>query len=101
MTQGERIRAARKRAGKSLRDVGNTIGVSCTYVSDVERSMRSVNAARLQQIADYLGVHVDEFGPATCLGRAMSTWLRTRPDVVSVLAEAMRTGRTVVLGDEP
>ena len=44
----------------SLRSLGDRIGVSAVYLSDMERGNRTLPPARLMQIADVLGVTVAE-----------------------------------------
>ncbi len=47
---GAAIRMARERAGLSLRDIGELIGVSAPYISDLERGRRSWNEDLFKRI---------------------------------------------------
>lgn len=54
---GEVLRRVRKEAGKTLADVADILGVSISYVSDVERGRRDPWASeRIHQLARGLGV---------------------------------------------
>lgn len=57
-TFGERLRAARQSAGKSLRDVAMELGCSVPYLSDVERGRRGpLSGDKLEMVARVLNEH--------------------------------------------
>lgn len=58
---GERLRELRKRAGKTLGDVADVLGVSVVYVSDVERGNRApLRPDLVDKVADALGADAAE-----------------------------------------
>lgn len=67
----EAMRAARERAGLSLRELGRSIGVSAPYLSDIERGHRAGNTAIWSAYED-----MDRFG---YLAAARALGLGARP----------------------
>jgi transcriptional regulator with XRE-family HTH domain len=58
---GERLRALRKGAGKTLGDVAEALGVSVVYVSDVERGNRSpLRPDLIDSVSNLLGCDTAE-----------------------------------------
>jgi transcriptional regulator with XRE-family HTH domain len=56
-TFGERLRALRQKAGKSLRQLGSEVGVSAVYLSDIETGRRPPPPrARIEALAAALAV---------------------------------------------
>ena len=54
---GQRLRAARREAGKTLKQLAEALGVSAVYVSAVERGRKAPpDTAKLQKIAEFLGL---------------------------------------------
>ena len=49
-----RIREFRKRRGLSLDDLGEMNGISGGYLSELERGVKTINARRLNQLAEAL-----------------------------------------------
>lgn len=56
---GERIRAARKARGMSVRELGRRIDVSASHVSQVERGLASFSVRALYTVAGVLGISMD------------------------------------------
>ena len=57
---GQRLRAVRLERGESLREVGDTAGVSESFLSQVERGLTSPSVLSLRRIASALGVQIVE-----------------------------------------
>ena len=70
---GELLRAAR--GARSLNAIGQKIGVSAAYLSDVEHGHRTVSAQRLQELSEALGMsssgHIALFTAAHALPPAV------------------------------
>jgi predicted transcriptional regulator len=47
---GESVKAARKAIGLSLRGLGEKLGVTASYLSDVEKGRRGISLANLEAI---------------------------------------------------
>ena len=58
---GARIRELRKAHGRTLQDVASAIGISVSYLSQIERDVSRLPIGVLKQIADALGVHMNWF----------------------------------------
>lgn len=58
---GGRIRELRKAQGRTLADVAAAIGISVSYLSQIERDVSRLPIGVLKQIADALGVHMNWF----------------------------------------
>jgi transcriptional regulator with XRE-family HTH domain len=58
---GGRIRELRKAQGRTLQDVASTVGISVSYLSQIERDVSRLPIGVLKQIADTLGVHMNWF----------------------------------------
>ena len=70
---GLRLRAARMKAGLSLRELSRQLGVSPSFVSQVENGKSQPSVATLYAIAQLLGVSIDQLfrgGPDTPIGAA-------------------------------
>lgn len=61
MTTGDRIRAMRRRAGLSMRQLGAAVGVSAMAVSKWERGITSPTSEHLLALAAALGVKACTF----------------------------------------
>ena len=59
MTVGENIRRIRKARGLTIRQLGEQIGVSESYIRAYETGRRNPKASSLQKIADVLAVNVE------------------------------------------
>lgn len=57
---GERIREARKNKGWSQEKLSEELDVANAYISRVERGYVQINLIRLAQIADILGISLEE-----------------------------------------
>ncbi len=67
---GEKLRAARRRRGLSLREASGLAGLSVSHLSAIERGTRNISLARLQRLAVALGISVsDLFGSSSGSGR--------------------------------
>jgi transcriptional regulator with XRE-family HTH domain len=58
---GGRIRELRKAQGRTLRDVASAVGISVSYLSQIERNVSRLPIGVLKRIADALGVHMNWF----------------------------------------
>lgn len=59
---GDLLRAARKRSGKSMRDLARHLGVSIVFISDVERGNRApLKPERIMSATEFLGVNPEPF----------------------------------------
>ena len=64
MTQGEKLRALRKRAGISQEDLGARVGyASKTAITFIETGRTTIPTARLQTFADVLGCSPEDLLP--------------------------------------
>lgn len=60
MDYGASIRAARKAAGLTQKQLAERLGISFVNISQLENNQRTPNVSTLQRIADALGIHVFE-----------------------------------------
>ena len=60
MTTGQRIKAARKKAGMTQADLAKKLGISYVNISQLEKDQRSPKLETLQRIAAALSVPVQE-----------------------------------------
>lgn len=58
---GGRIRELRRAHGRTLHDVASAVGISVSYLSQIERDVSRLPIGVLKQIADTLGVHMNWF----------------------------------------
>ena len=56
---GDRLREIRKEKRKTLRDVGEDIGMSYSNLASIERGDQNCNAITLKMLADYYQVSTD------------------------------------------
>jgi DNA-binding transcriptional MerR regulator/quercetin dioxygenase-like cupin family protein len=67
---GDKLRAARRRRGLSLRGASSLAGLSVSHLSAIERGARNISLAGLQRLAVALGISVsDLFGSSSGSGR--------------------------------
>lgn len=67
---GDKLRAARRRRGLSLREASALAGLSVSHLSAIERGTRNISLAGLQRLAVALGISVsDLFGSSSGSGR--------------------------------
>lgn len=57
---GEKLRALRQRNGLTLRQLGEMLEVSNTFVLSIEQGRKTPNAAMILKIADIFGVTADQ-----------------------------------------
>jgi transcriptional regulator with XRE-family HTH domain len=62
------VRELRKAQGRTLLSVASSIGISVSYLSQIERDVSRLPIRILKDIADELGVHMNWFFPAEPLG---------------------------------
>lgn len=60
---GGRIRELRKAQGRTLQNVADAVGISVSYLSQIERNVSRLPIGILKRIADQLGVHMNWFFP--------------------------------------
>lgn len=58
MTYGQRIKAARKKAGMTQTELAKKLGIPYQSIGQWEKDLRNPKLETLQRIADALGVHV-------------------------------------------
>jgi transcriptional regulator with XRE-family HTH domain len=69
---GRLLRTKRTKAGKSMLQVADLLGVSVAYISDVERGRRSpLRADRIEEVAKYLHVDAAELAAAAASSRGV------------------------------
>jgi DNA-binding transcriptional MerR regulator/quercetin dioxygenase-like cupin family protein len=67
---GDKLRAARRLRGLSLREASSLAGLSVSHLSAIERGARNISLAGLQRLAVALGISVsDLFGSSSGSGR--------------------------------
>lgn len=71
MTTGQRIKAARKKAGVTQEELGKKLGVSPSFVAQYETGKRNPKIETLQNLANALGVPVYELIDSDDLKRAV------------------------------
>jgi len=60
VTLGIRLKRVRERSGKSLREVARELGVSASFLSQMERGKSQPSVATLYSLSQLLGVSIDE-----------------------------------------
>jgi DNA-binding XRE family transcriptional regulator/mannose-6-phosphate isomerase-like protein (cupin superfamily) len=92
---GARLRQARQRSGLSLREVARQLGVSASFVSQLENGKSQPSVATLYSLAQLLDVSIDElFAPAGLTEEGGGHTDPTSPDpTVSVSALPSRGSR--------
>ena len=63
MTTGQRIKAARKKAGMTQADLAKKLGISYVNISQLEKDQRSPKLETLQRIAAALGTSISNLLP--------------------------------------
>ncbi len=58
---GGRVRELRKAQGRTLQHVASAVGISVSYLSQIERDVSRLPIGVLKDIADVLGVHMNWF----------------------------------------
>lgn len=64
-----RIRAFRKLKGYTQIELAEMLGISVSIIGSIERGTRHADNRTLQQIAEVLGVDIDELKPAGFTGK--------------------------------
>lgn len=85
---GYRIRTAREAAGVSQTDFGKALGISFQQLQKYERAKSRISAARLQDVADLLGVPVTSFYDVPGKIRALELPLPTVAQAKAALLKA-------------
>jgi transcriptional regulator with XRE-family HTH domain len=57
---GARVRTLRRQSGLGLRELARQVGVSASSLSALENNRGGVSVRRLQQVAEYFGLHVSD-----------------------------------------
>ena len=76
---GLRLRAARERAGATLREVARRTGLSPSFLSQLERDQVSPSIASLKQVASALGVRVADLLAEPSAGEGVVVRRAARP----------------------
>lgn len=93
------VRDARRTRELRLRDVAEALGVSVSLVSEVERGQRApYDDGRIQQLAPFLGLHVDELRAHADAARSCT--LRARGDLARGAVVALLAARWDALTPE-
>ncbi|MBP5461213.1 MAG: helix-turn-helix transcriptional regulator [Lachnospiraceae bacterium] len=61
MTRGQHMRACRKAAGLSLRELDAMTGITFVTINRLELDHHAGNIATIEILADALGVSIDEY----------------------------------------
>ena len=88
MTVGESIKAARKRAKLSQKELGKILGVSGSMIGQYESGQRNPKPSTLQRIADALGVPEPELQGLTYYGHGV--WLNEAKLTKEQIEEGMK-----------
>lgn len=70
-TLGERIRAARKRRGKTQQDVADALGLARPSVLQWEKSITNPSLRNLQKFCDYLEIEIESVVGDDFIGRTI------------------------------
>jgi len=65
---GGRIRELRRAQGRTLQSVAEAVGISVSYLSQIERNVSRLPIGILKTISDELGVHMNWFFPTGSVG---------------------------------
>jgi transcriptional regulator with XRE-family HTH domain len=91
-TLGAAVRFLRERKGTSLRQLAAQVGVSASFLSDLERNRRSTD--KLQELATALEINVEVLHTFDGrMGSDLKEWIATNPGMVAVLREMFVSGR--------
>ncbi|WP_010279301.1 helix-turn-helix domain-containing protein [Paenibacillus senegalensis] len=64
-----RIRAFRKLKGYTQVELAESLGVSVSIIGSIERGTRYADSRTLQNIADVLGIELEELQPSGTVGK--------------------------------
>ena len=84
---GKAIRAARETQRMTLRELGAAVGVTASFLSDLEHDRRSTT--KLLEIAKVLGVPLSVFVAFGGVTRDLTDWLSVHPKEVARLRMSM------------
>ena len=80
VTLGIRLKRVRERSGRSLREVARELGVSASFLSQMERGKSQPSVATLYSLSQLLGVSIDELFAEEDDGAAASEPAPAPPD---------------------
>lgn len=61
MTSGEAMREARKKAGLTVRELGERSGLHWSMIASLERGVHGPSLTTVEILADALGLSIDEY----------------------------------------
>lgn len=73
MTIGERLRALRKEAGLTQKELGERLGVSASMIGQYETNLRNPKFETLEKICDVLNVSMSEFIDMSALSPSLNS----------------------------
>jgi transcriptional regulator with XRE-family HTH domain len=89
-TLGAAVRFLRERAGLSLRQAARLVGVSSSFLSDLERDRR--HTTKIEELAQALGCKAGVLKELdTRLSADLREWIAANPGMVAVLREMRAT----------
>jgi transcriptional regulator with XRE-family HTH domain len=98
---GKRLRATRKERGLTLAQLGQQVGLSVSYLSQIERGATMPSLPKLTAVARALAVDVRDFfeeeGCPQCVVRSnQGTTLRSTDDLIVELLSADPLGKSIL-----
>lgn len=101
MTTGQRIKAARKKAGLTQEDLGKKLGVSGSFIAQYETNNRNPKLETLQRIAVALETAVSElvepgYWSTVTKEEVAASWVSTPDRVVAALRQMTAEGQNKV-----
>ena len=100
MTIGDRIKAARKKAGMTQAELANRLGISYVGISQWENNLRNPKIGTLKKIADALGVPLGELSGLDDAVDSLSKSGLSLEDVSEEMSVPLDTLRHVLDNDE-
>lgn len=87
MTIGDRLRYARERAGLTMRQVEDAVGIGCSSLSEFERNHREPSLSHLQLLATHYKRGIEFFFAKQDIGRELILWRKKPSDEVASAIE--------------
>jgi transcriptional regulator with XRE-family HTH domain len=88
-TLGRALRWAREERGLTLRALGEKVGVTASFLVDLEKDRRSTS--RLPALAEALAVPLEDLERRSGrVSRDLLRWLEAHPDIVATLRRRQR-----------